>query len=160
MPGQKNRRWTAREVRQLIEDAPLATPRYELVDGELLVTPGPGWAHQAAVKHMLIALHEYLERQGIGEVLDSPSDVELEPEDVRQPDIYVMPADEWRRVRREGMPVRALSLAVEIVSPSSSRIDRVKKRSGYQRHVDEYWVMDTDARIVERWRAARIGRRS
>ena len=45
MPAEIRRRWTAREVRQLIADAPLFTPRYELVDGELLVTPSPGPYH-------------------------------------------------------------------------------------------------------------------
>ena len=44
------RRWTAQEVRELIAESPLATPRYELVDGELLVTPSPNWPHQRAVK--------------------------------------------------------------------------------------------------------------
>ena len=48
MPAETGRRWTAREVRELIEAAPLATPRYELVDGELLVTSGPHPIHQRA----------------------------------------------------------------------------------------------------------------
>jgi Uma2 family endonuclease len=46
---------------------------------------------------------------------------------------------------------RTLSLAAEIVSPSSSRHDRVTKRPPYQRHVPEYWVVDLDARLIERW---------
>lgn len=45
MPAEVGRRWTAREVRELIAAAPLATPRYELVDGDLLVTPGPSLFH-------------------------------------------------------------------------------------------------------------------
>src|SRR5258705_13724408 len=61
MPVAKARRWTAREVRQLIADQPLATPRYELVDGELLVTPSPGPAHQEAVARLLGIL-----RTGLG----------------------------------------------------------------------------------------------
>src|SRR5687768_17537320 len=80
MPAEATRRWTAREVRALIEAQPLATPRYELVDGELLVTPSPALPHQLAVKLLLVALDQYLRRQAIGECLSSPSDVELEPE--------------------------------------------------------------------------------
>jgi Uma2 family endonuclease len=155
MPAERlgTRRWTAREVRQLIADQPLYTPRYELVDGELLVTPSPRLEHQRAVYLLVMALGNYLERELAGVLLMSPSDVELEPEDVRQPDVFVMPIEEWQRTRHAGFPVRELMLAIEVLSPSSSRYDRVTKRPGYQRHVAEYWIVDVDARLVERWRA-------
>lgn len=152
MPAGSARRWTAREVRQLIADAPLATPRYELVDGELLVTPSPSAPHQTAVRLLLAALGTYLEREPVGEPFSSPSDVELEPEDLRQPDVYVLPVSEWRRVLRDGNPARELMLAIEVLSPSSGRHDRLRKRPGYQRHVPEYWVVDIDSRLIERWR--------
>src|SRR5205807_870874 len=80
MPAERTRRWTAREVRQLTTDAPLATPRYELVDGELLVTPSPSPTHQRAVRELLIALSAYCVRERIGEALASPAEVELQPE--------------------------------------------------------------------------------
>src|SRR5205823_7964963 len=54
------RRWAAREVRQLIAESPLATPRYELVDGELLVTPSPNWPHQRAIAIRVRELGQYL----------------------------------------------------------------------------------------------------
>jgi Uma2 family endonuclease len=151
MPAETARRWTAREVRALIAESPLATPRYELVDGELLVTPSPGAPHQMAVGKLLVALSGYLQHESFAEVISSPSDVELEPEFVAQPDILVVPMPEWRRVLREGLPIRELILAVEVLSPSSSRHDRVRKRPLYQRHVPDYWIVDLDARLVERW---------
>jgi Uma2 family endonuclease len=154
MPAALHRRWTAAEVRQLIADAPLATPRYELVDGELLVTPSPSPRHQNALRLLNAALSDYLEREPVGVPLFSPSDVELEEEDLRQPDGFVIPMDEWRRVLQEGNPVRKLTLAIEILSPSSGRYDRVQKRPGYQRNVPEYWIVDIDSRLVERWRPA------
>jgi Uma2 family endonuclease len=153
MPAEKVRHWTAREVRKLIADAPLVTPRYELVDGELLVTPSPGPQHQEAVRLLLVALSEYCDREPVGHVLDSPSDIELEPDDLRQPDVFVLPISEWKRILRDGFPARALLVAAEVLSPSSGRNDRVKKRPGYQRHVQEYWIVDIDARLVERWRS-------
>jgi Uma2 family endonuclease len=152
MPAVQERRWTAREVRELIAAQELHTPRYELVDGELLVTPSPARAHQEAVRLLIIALSAYLDREGIGRVLHSPADIELEPEDVRQPDVFVVPRNEWRRLVRAEFPARTLLVAIEVVSPSSGRYDRVVKRRGYQRHVSEYWIVDTDARLVERWR--------
>jgi len=150
MPAVK-RRWTAREVRELVDASPLATPRYELVDGELLVTPAPRLAHQEAVAVLLMRLRQYLEGEPMGHALTSPSDVELEPEFLSQPDVFVMPIDEWRRVRHERV-VHRLMLAVEVLSPSSAGHDRVKKRPAYQRNVPEYWIVDLDARLVERWR--------
>ena len=146
------RRWSAREVRALIEESPLATPRYELVDGELLVTPSPGFGHQRAVARLIVALHDYLRREHVGEALTSPFDVELEPESITQPDIFVVSTEEGRRLQRDGLPALSLLLAIEVLSPSSSRHDRVRKRPLYQRHVPEYWIVDLDARIIERWR--------
>ena len=80
MPAMEARRWTAAEVRQLTADNPLLTPRYELVDGELLVTPSPGAPHQRAVSALHLLLQTYLRSTRVGEVYFSPSDVELEPE--------------------------------------------------------------------------------
>ena len=151
MPAEVSRRWTAREVRDLIASAPLATPRYELVDGALLVTPSPAFAHQRAVTRLLAALHGYLATEPVGDAVTSPSDVELEPEFITQPDVLVVPRDEASRVVASGGPITKLLVAAEVLSPSSSRHDRVRKRPLYQRHVPEYWIVDLDARLVERW---------
>lgn len=153
MPAGSIRRWTAREVRQLIAQAPAAAPRYELVDGELLVTPSPRREHQIALRLLIVALSQYLDNERVGEPFLSPSDVELAPDDLRQPDIFVVPLDEDRRVANHGLPFRRLILAIEILSPSSARHDRVRKRPGYQKHVGDYLIFDLDARLVERWRA-------
>jgi Uma2 family endonuclease len=152
MPAQVGRHWTAAHVRELIAAAPLASPRYELVDGELLVTPSPSAPHQALVVELQAALREYVGKHNIGVAATSPSDVELEPERITQPDVYVVSFSEWERVLAVGFPLHTLFLAVEVLSPSSSRYDRVSKRALYQRYVPEYWVIDTDARVVERWR--------
>ena len=152
MPALQARRWTAAEVRQLIADNPLLTPRYELVDGELLVTPSPGAPHQRAVSALHLVLHTYLQATRVGEVYFSPSDVELEPEFVSQPDLFVVSRTESKRLRRDGFPVYELLLAIEVVSPSSGRYDRVRKRPKYQEHTQEYWIVDPDARLFERWR--------
>jgi Uma2 family endonuclease len=151
MPAETGRRWTPREVRELIEAAPLATPRYELVDGELLVTPGPHPMHQRAVGELIVALSAYLQLERVGHVIPSPSDVELEPEFITQPDLFVVPMAEWRRVAKDEPPIRQLLLAVEVLSPSSSRYDRVRKRPLYQRNVPDYWIIDLDARLFEHW---------
>ena len=153
MPAVEKRRWTAREVRDLIAAEPLASPRYELVDGELLVTPSPGLRHQAVVGGLLVALHDYLAHEPVGVCVVSPSDIELESETITQPDVYVAPRGEWKRALTQGFPLFELLLAIEVLSPSSGRHDRVRKRPLYLRHVPEYWIVDLDARVFERWRA-------
>lgn len=144
------RHWTATEVRKLIAENPLQTPRYELVDGELLVTPSPSGLHQRAVALLLTALETYLAHNPVGVAYVSPMDVELEAEALVQPDVFVVAPDESRRVLRE-RPVRKMMLAAEVLSPSSGRYDRVTKRRVYSRHVPEYWIVDLDARLIERW---------
>jgi Uma2 family endonuclease len=125
-------------------------PRYELIDGQLLVTPAPGITHQRAVRDLVAALATYVHPHRLGEVLMSPADIALEPESVLQPDVFVIPAG--AEPPRRWSDVHALLLAVEILSPSSARYDRVTKRRFFQRvGVPEYWVVDLDARAVERW---------
>lgn len=145
------KRWTAEEVRAM-QDEDRAWPRYELIDGELLVTPSPTWDHQEAVMLLWRELDDFLRVHRIGRPVVSPADIELEADTVLQPDVFVVPA---RDVRPHGSwrDVRGLLLAIEILSPSSGRHDRVVKRRFYQRMgVPEYWIVDAGSRVVERWR--------
>lgn len=152
MPAREKQRWTAREVRELIAAAPLATPRYESVDGELLVTPPPAPQHQWAVSYLLFELTFYLREQPMAAVATSPSDIEVEPEQVTQPDIFILANAEADRITQEGFPASDLLVAIEVLSPSSARYDRVTKRALYHRRIPEYWIVDVDARVIERWR--------
>ena len=144
-------RWTAQRVRAELLDDTRPTPRYELLDGELLVTSAPDYPHQRMVKALLFAIHPYVERRELGEAMISPADVELEPDTIVQPDLYVASSGD-RYARRWSADDRLL-LAVEILSPGSARHDRVRKRRFYARvGIPEYWVVDLDARVVERTR--------
>ena len=140
--------WTAEMVRALPDDG----NRYEVVDGELLVTPSPGYPHQRAVRELLMLLDEYLRGAGLGEVLPSPSDIELDPESMVQPDLFAQGLVDGRPPRdwNSGAP---LFLVVEVLSPSTARADRTTKRRRFQRAgIPEYWIVDLDARVIERWR--------
>jgi Uma2 family endonuclease len=146
------RRWTRDDVLDLIARNPLTVPRYELVDGELLVTPAPSGLHQFAVVIMLELLREYLRlAPQAGEALTSPADVMLEDGTTVGPDVFVMPPAEAVRIRRENL-VRDLLLAVEVLSPGDRSGDRGRKRKLYQRTVPEYWIVDTANRAIEVWR--------
>jgi Uma2 family endonuclease len=140
--------WTPDEVRALPDDG----NRYEVVAGELLVTPAPKLPHQEAVGRLYLILREYLGRVSIGHVLFSPADLTPEPGALVQPDLFVVPLILGRRPR-DWTDIGELLLAVEILSPSTARADRTVKRRLYQRAgVAEYWIVDLEARLVERWR--------
>ncbi len=143
------RRWTEEEFYSARDAAPYGE-RWELVDGEVLVTPSPHWSHQGIAAELLVLLHAYVAAHSLGRTFASPLDVKLEPGLVLQPDILVVPAGELR-VRADY--VRRLLLAVEVLSPSSARYDRVTKRPRYQRNrVPEYWIVDGQSQTIERWR--------
>ncbi|HET7585637.1 MAG TPA: Uma2 family endonuclease [Gemmatimonadaceae bacterium] len=143
-------RWTADMVRSLPDDG----NRYEVVDGALLVTPAPTWSHQDAVVELAVRLREYLRATGAGHVIIAPADVQFAPNTLVQPDLFVVPLRAGLKPHNWAEAGRLL-LAVEILSPSTARADRHVKRRLYQREeVPEYWIVDVDARLIERWRAA------
>ncbi|MDB4913907.1 MAG: hypothetical protein JWM95_1551 [Gemmatimonadetes bacterium] len=142
------RRWTEEEFYSARDAAP-ASERWELVDGEVLVTPGANWGHQDIVVQLLVLLAPYVRQHSLGVLLTAPCDVRFEPGLVVQPDISVVPAG---HLRAKSDTVTKLTLAVEVISPSSARFDRVIKRPRYQQHgVSEYWIVDVESRIIERW---------
>ena len=88
----------------------------------------------------------------LGEVLWSPADIELRPETILQPDLFVVPEPLAGQVK-DWSDIDTLLLVVEIVSPSTAFGDRNRKWPEYQKkRIPEYWIVDLDARIVERWR--------
>jgi Uma2 family endonuclease len=136
MPGTA-RRYTVDEVLAFPDDG----NRYELVDGELLVTPSPAQPHQIVLGELYAQLRAYVKRRAhVARAFFAPADIIWGPEEHVQPDLFVVPAtevtDDWR-------DCRTLLLAVEVVSPSSARADRLTKRRLYQRRgVASYWVVD------------------
>jgi len=138
--------WTAEMVRQLPDDG----NRYEVVHGELLVTPAPRFDHQLLVSRMAVAVAKYLEREPVGLMLTSPADISWGRDVLVQPDVFVIPHDEAKR--REWSRIRTLLLVVEVLSPSTARADRFTKRHRYQdAGVPMYWLVDGEEQRVEVW---------
>ena len=147
MPAQ-NSRWTAEMVRALPDDG----KRYELVGGELLVSPAPGYLHQRALRLLYELIAPYVHGNALGEVLWSPADIELSADTVLQPDLFVIPEPLAGPIR-EWSDIDSLLLVVEILSLSTAFGDRNRKRPAYQKkRIPQYWIVDLDARIVECWR--------
>jgi Uma2 family endonuclease len=141
------RRWTVDDLEDLPDDG----NRYEIIDGELFVTPAPSLNHQEAVSRLYRMLAAYLDAHpGIGHAYFSPADVSFSRTRSVQPDVFVVPLSAGRRPRRFE-EVGRLLLAVEVLSPSTGRADRVKKRIMFRDEgTPEYWVVDLDSRTFER----------
>ena len=147
LPDRSRRDWTVDQVRALPDDG----NRYEVIDGELFVTPAPSWLHQQAAMEFLFLVRPYAHRCAL-DCYIAPAEVAFSPRRSVEPDLFVVPRMDGRRATHFE-EVQRLVLAVEVISPSSARADRYRKRHLYQSEdVPEYWIVDPDARFVERWR--------
>lgn len=141
-----DRRYTITDLERLREGNPYL--RYELVEGEVLVSPAPTTPHQRASRRFLVTLDRLLSESGLGEVFDAPYDVHFGVNTVVQPDLIVVLADQAAIVQHEGI-VGVPALVIEILSPSSRRADAIIKLGAYARHgVPEYWLVDLEAPVV------------
>jgi Uma2 family endonuclease len=141
--------YTADMVRALPDDG----NRYEVVYGELLVTPAPTVWHEVVQRRLLLAVDQYLRTTAIGEVLGSRADISWGPDVLVSPDVFVVPLEQARTL--DWARMRELLLVVEILSPSSVRHDRFIKRRRYQEAgIPLYWIVDPDQRRVEIWNPA------
>ena len=123
--------------------------RYELIDGELILTPAPGTRHQWVVLRLAEILSRHSRERSSGIVLVSPLDVILCDSTTVQPDIVYL--DESRRgmMRTRGID-GSPTLVVEALSPERPDHDRRKKKKLYARHrVPHYWIVDPIGRTIE-----------
>jgi Uma2 family endonuclease len=138
--------YTAEMVRALPEDG----NKYEVVHGELLVTPAPRVWHEVVWARAFDALRAYARVEPVGHVFGSRSDISYGPDTLVSPDIIVVPLEEART--GDWAKIRTLLLVVEVLSPSSKRHDRFTKRRLYQEQaVPLYWIVDPEAKTVEVW---------
>ena len=139
------RRFTADELADLPDDG----NRYEVIDGELFVTPAPMVVHQRVLMMFLRRLDPYAANCGL-ELLPAPTAVRASPVTEVQPDLLVLSGaadaeEDGKRIR-----MRALWLAVEVLSPSTKGLDRERKRTTYMENgVREYWIVDGATRSVD-----------
>jgi len=132
--------------------------RHELIDGEHVVSPSPTTAHQTISLNLVRLLLPYLGRRRSGRLLYAPFDVKLSMFTVLVPDLVYFTAERFARVVNEKHATAAPDLAVEILSPGTRRRDKGRKRAVYDREgVQEYWIVDPDARSVTALRRPRAG---
>ena len=121
--------------------------RYKLLDGSLLVTPAPSTRHQSVAAQLFLLLHAAVAADHV--VLFAPLDVVLAEDTVLQPDLLVAPRAAFTDRDLPGAP----TLAVEVLSPSTRRIDLLVKHDRYRSAgCEAYWVVDPEEPAVVAWR--------
>jgi Uma2 family endonuclease len=122
--------------------------RYEILDGDLYMSPSPATLHQRVVGNLYAILREHVRRHGLGEVFIAPYDVVLGTHDIVEPDVIFVSRARAAIVTEkniQGPP----DLLIEVVSPSTAERDTRDKRNLYARcGVDHYWLVDPESRSV------------
>ena len=141
MANSVRKKWTIDELESLPDDG----NKYELIHGELFVTPAPRPAHQALSDALAAILLPYVEAQKIGRMTFPRSVIQINDSEV-EPDLMVRPKSRlWTRWQDAPIP----SLVVEVLSDATHRRDRTTKRDYYlEQGIPEYWIIDGDERRI------------
>lgn len=141
------RRYTYEDLAHFPDD----NLRRELIDGELIVTPAPRTRHQAAAGELLVELMLWVRQHG-GKVYTAPLDVKFSDDTVLEPDVLFIRAEHLDRLH-EKFVLGAPDVVVEVSSPSTRRLELVRKREVYERFgVSEYWYVDLEQDCVHVYR--------
>ena len=136
---------TFEQFRELPSDG----KRYELVRGEVHVTPAPATRHQLALQNLTENLGPYVHKNDLGEIFPAPLDVRLGEETVLQPD-FIFISNAGAGIIQENWIEGSPDLAVEILSPTTAGHDRAVKLPIYaEARVPEVWFIDPKAKTVE-----------
>jgi Uma2 family endonuclease len=125
--------------------------RYELIAGELTVSPAPSQSHQWLHARLMLLIGNHVVGRGLGEIYSAPVDVRFSPVDQVQPDLLVL-FNEQAGIYRGSTVSGAPDLVVEIISPSSRTYDEAVKFGLYERNgVPEYWIADPIANTIRQF---------
>ena len=137
-------RVTAEDYRALPEGG----QRYQLIEGDLYMSPSPNRFHQDISRNIELIVGNYLGNHPVGQVYDAPLDVYLDNDNVFQPDLVFVAHENYRVLTDagiEGVP----DLVIEILSPGTAKLDRNAKQRVYaQRGVKEMWLVDPETTTV------------
>jgi Uma2 family endonuclease len=122
--------------------------RYELLNGELILSPSPKEIHQYISSILHIMIGTFVRERSLGKVYYSPFDVVLSNTNVVQPDILFISNERADIITSDNVQ-GAPDLVVEILSPATAERDRTVKLDLYAQHgVKEYWIVDPDAKTI------------
>lgn len=136
--------WTRADLDRFPDDG----NRYEIVDGELFVTPPPSEIHEAIAAWLSARLTLFVTAHGLG-VVHRPRAVIVAGDSIVEPDLMVRPIQEtYAGWEYAPSPI----LVVEILSSSTRRRDTIEKREFYANQgIPDYWIVDRFSRTVIRY---------
>lgn len=145
--------FTQETFKRWVERRPMTDlNRYELVNGRIVMMPPAGWGHGEAESNVSYILKDFVQRHDLGRVFGSSTGYNLPSGDALEPDASFISHERWAagpQVRRGQFLRIAPTLVVEILSPATARRDRTEKKRLYEINgVDEYWLLDPEAREV------------
>lgn len=148
-----NKPITQAEFRAWLDQRPSSDlGHYELLNGQIVVSPPAGWPHGQVGANVVYALRQLADRRPIGRVLESSAGFDLPSGDTLEPDASVVSTARWNTAPAPvfGQFLKVVpDLVVEILSPSTRRRDLNEKKDVYARNgVDEYWVIDPRAASI------------
>lgn len=127
---------------------PECGPRYQLIEGELYISPAPNRFHQVISRNIEFILLKYLEAGPRGELYHAPFDVYLSEHDVFQPDIVFVARENFKVLTDTGVEGTP-DLAVEILSSSTAYLDKKPKLQVCARTgLKELWIVDPEPRLI------------
>ena len=131
---------------------PDSGPRYQLIEGELYMSPAPSRYHQVISRNIEFIVLKYLESDPRGEIYHAPFDVYLSEHDVFQPDIVFVAKENFKVLTDAGVEGTP-DFVVEILSPSTAYLDKKSKLRVYARTgLKELWIVDPEPRLVQVYR--------
>jgi Uma2 family endonuclease len=145
--------FTQKTFKQWVDRRPMTdVSRYELIDGRIVMSPPAGWGHGEIETNVIYILQSFVSQHNLGKVFGSSTGYDLPSGDTVEPDASFISHERWAagpQVRR-GQFLRIVpNLVIEILSPATARRDRTEKKKLYESNgVDEYWLIDQDAREV------------
>jgi Uma2 family endonuclease len=126
--------------------------RYELIDGDLVMSPSPKTRHQRILRNLFYALQNFLREHPFGEVFIAPYDVVLSEHDVCQPDLVFVAAAQASIITADnirGSP----ALVIEILSEGNRKLDETIKLQRYEHFgIPEYWIIDPELDLMKIYR--------
>ncbi len=136
--------YTFKDYLKLPEGSP-----YQLIEGELIMSPSPNSYHQTISKNLEFILIGYTKANKSGIVLDAPIDVYIDEKNVFQPDIIFISKENKSILRKKGI-VGAPDLVIEILSVSTMGYDEIVKKNIYlEAGVKEYITVNPSEKIIK-----------